>query len=265
LILPEIVAAGIYNSEIAVKNTVISKNRKTSMFEIELPIGYGGISYIGSCSKPIHPDMIICAKPGQTRHTRFPFQCYYVHMIVHDGILYDTLCNTPDFFDTASRNVYRKIFEELIRHHHILAKQEELILQSLILELVYTISIDSEKNNKNAGITHSSFAIEKALDYIKEHLTEDLCLQKVSKAMSISPIHFHNTFKAAVGMTLRNYVEEQRIRKATNLLLTTNNTLTEIAYECGFSSQSYFGYVFRRRMKKTPREYVQEIYNQYEI
>ena len=78
-------------------------------------------------------------------------------------------------------------------------------------------------------------------------------------------MNFHNTFKTAVGKTLRDYIEEQRIKKATNLLLTTNYSLTQIAYECGFSSQSYFSYVFKRRMKKTPREYAKEIYMSYEI
>ena len=100
MLLPEIVTVGIYNSNIAAKNTVISKKRKTSMFEIELPIEDGGISYINSSSKQIKPNMIICAKPGQVRHTRFPFKCYYVHMIIHSGTLYDALMDAPDFFES---------------------------------------------------------------------------------------------------------------------------------------------------------------------
>lgn len=53
------------------------------------------------------------------------------------------------------------------------------------------------------------------MKYIKENLTENLTLENVAKAMSISPIHFHNTFKTAVGKTLRDYIEEQRIKRAT--------------------------------------------------
>ena len=87
--------------------------------------------------------------------------------------------------------------------------------------------------------------IEKAMEYIRENLTSELSLEVVSEKMSFSPIHFHNMFKSATGMTLRKYVEEQRISKAANLLVTTDFTLTEIAYECGFSSQSYFSYAFK--------------------
>ncbi len=265
MILPEIVTVGIYNSQIAAKNTVISKNRKTSMFEIELPIEDGGITYIDSNSKQIRPNMIICAKPGQIRHTKFPFKCYYIHMIIHSGTLYDTLMNTPDFFETDKSETYKKIFTKLIKHYNALSDSEEIILQSLILELIYTISKDSAKILKNGNLNNNYTIIEKSLNFIKEHLTEDLSLKAIAEQMSISPIYFHNTFKASIGKTLRDYVEEQRIKKAIKLLTTTNHSLTQIAYESGFSSQSYFSYVFKRKMKITPREYVKEIYNKYEL
>lgn len=265
MLLPEIVAVGVYNSQIAHKNVKISKNRKTSMFEIELPIEDGGISYIDENSKRINSNMIICAKPGQVRHTKFPFKCYYVHMIIHSGFLYDSLMCIPDFLETDKGDIYKSIFVKLMKHYNALSDREEIILQSLILELIYTITKESTKRIKRINSTNSYLIIENSLHYIKENLTEDLTLEKVSKAMSLSPVHFHNTFKAAVGKTLRDYIEEQRIKKAINLLLTTNNSLTQIAYESGFSSQSYFSYVFKRRMKMTPREYAQEIYKRYEM
>ena len=265
MVLPEIVAVGIYNSDVAAKDIVISKNRKTSMFEIELPIEDGGISYIETGSKQIHPNMIICAKPGQIRHTKFPYKCFFVHMIIHDGVLYDTLINTPDFFETNKGEKYKKIFTKMIKSYNTLSKSEEIIVQSLILELIYNISKDIKRKLNNDKLNTNYTIVEESIKYVKEHLTEDLNLNNIAHQMSLSPIHFHNTFKKAVGKTLRDYIEEQRIKKATNLLLSTNYSLTQIAYECGFSSQSYFSYVFKRRMKVTPRQYVQDIYDKYEI
>ena len=186
-------------------------------------------------------------------------------MIIHSGALYDTLMNTANFFETDQGNIYKEIFTRLVKHYNTLADSEEIILQSLLLELIYLISKDTAFKNKNSNSTYNYSIIEKSLNYIKEHLTDDLSLENVAKSMSLSPTYFHNTFKTAVGKTLRDYIEEQRIKKATNLLLTTNYSLTKIAYECGFSSQSYFSYVFKRKMNITPREYVKEIYNKYEI
>lgn len=265
MILPEIVAIGIYDSNIVCKNIKISKLRNTSMFEIELPVENGGISYINKNSKQINKNMIICAKPGQERHTKFPFKCYYVHMIIHNGLLHDLLMSTPDFIETSKRDVYKDIFERLIKFYNTLNDTDEVILHSLLLKLIYTINKDSAYKNKNGNLINNYPIIEDSLKYIKEHLTEDLTLENVAKIMSFSPIHFHNTFKVAVGKTLRDYVEEQRIKKSINLLTTTNYSLTKIAYECGFSSQSYFSYAFKRRMNKTPREYVKDINERYEI
>ena len=262
--LPEIIAAGVYNSRFAAKNVKVSKSRQTSFFEIELPLEAGGVSHIEDTAYPIVPDMIICAKPGQMRHTVFPFQCYYIHMVLHEGPLYNALAEIPDCFSTDHADTYRTLFSKVIKHYNSFSEDSELLVQARVLELLYTLRTDAPRQGGEHKATHQRL-IQESLDYIREHLTEDLTLEKVARAMSFSPIYFHNTFKAAVGKTLREYVEEQRIRKATNLLLTTDDSLTKIAFECGFSSQSYFSYVFKRRMNQTPREYVRDAYRKYEI
>ena len=259
---PEIVTAGIYNSDTVAKNITISKNRKTSMFEIELPIENGGLSYIDAEVTPITTNLIICAKPGQIRHTRFPFRCFYIHMVVHDPIIHETLMNTATFVEITNRPYYEKLFSEICLYYNTGIQHDRVKLHALVLELIYALYQDSVNiSAENKGST--VFAIEDILQYIKEHLSEDLSLETLSDHFSVSPIYFHNSFKKAVGPTLREYVEEQRIKKAITLLTATHLTLTQIAFECGFSSQSYFNYVFKRKMKITPKQYAKEAFEQY--
>ena len=266
MILPEIVAAGIYNSQIAAKNKTITKNRKTSMFEIEIPIEEGGICYINSEERHIAPDIVICAKPGQIRHTRLPFKCYYIHMILNTGTLYDILTDIPVFFETKKQEEYMKIFERLCRHSDSPLESDRIKMFSLILELIYLLDKDSKKQIHRDMLKNGNYEIiENVIKYIKENLTSDLSLNAVASYASLSPIHFHNCFKAATGKTLHEYVEEQRIKKSAGLLVSTDLTLTEISYECGFSSQSYFSYAVKRKMKMTPREDAKEIYRSYDI
>ena len=262
--LPEISSMGIYNSSVAAKNIAVSKNRITSSFELELSMEEGGVSYIDSCARPITRNLLICAKPGQVRHTQFPFRCYYVHLKVASGALYEMLMELPTFMSTEKRESYEAIFKKLIRCQNSTAEEDAVLLQSLLLELIYTLHQEAVATHRRCGIGENT-TIDRALNYIEGHLTEDLRLETVASAVHLSPIHFHNSFKAAMGKTLRDYVEERRIKKAVDLLLTTDHSVTEIALACGFSSQSYFSYVFKRRMYKTPREYVQEIYSKYEI
>ncbi len=263
--LPEIVSIGIYNSNLAVKNRVITKNRKTTMFEIEIPLEKGGISYINSDKMQINPDMIICAKPGQIRHTKLPFKCYYIHFILTDGKLYDNLMYVPNYIKTTKREKYYDIFKKMCQYYDSAIEIDEIFLHSLILELIHTLIKDSKKQTLHDHIKSNNYkAIEHTIKYIKENLTLDLSLETMASIAGFSPIHFHNVFKASTGKTLREFVEEQRIKKAANLLITTDYTLTKIAYECGFSSQSYFSYAFKHKMNKTPREYAKEVYERFE-
>ncbi len=262
--LPEIIACGIYNSDIALRNTTISKKRKTTMFEIEIPIEDGGVSYIDSSSHPIKTNTVICAKPGQLRHTRLPFKCHYVHMILPEGYLSEELLTTPDFIETDNKDKYRELFEKLRKYFDTGLSRDEIILQSAALELIYTLLRDSEKARRQYSAKSSNRAvIENAIAYIGNNLTANLSLEAVAEYAGFSPIHFHNCFKASTGRTLREFVEEQRIRKAINMLISTDKTLTEIAYACGFSSQSYFSFAFKRKTSLTPREYTAKITKQY--
>jgi transcriptional regulator GlxA family with amidase domain len=152
----------------------------------------------------------------------------------------------------------------MYKYYETHTKQDEIILQSLFLELIYMLTQDARMQTKAGKYKNNRFDIDKALKYIKGNLTEDLSLQKVADHVLLSPIHFHNCFKTAIGKTLHEYVEEQRIKAAINLLLTTELTLTEIAFQCGFSSQSYFSYVFKRNMGVPPRKYVEQINKRYE-
>ena len=270
MILPNIVSIGIFDSRISKKYINLptaSTERKTNRFEIEIPIEKGGISYINNKEYPIRPDSIICVKPNQIRHTRFPFKCYYIHMTLEPGPLFDILYNAPDFIPINKHDRYARIFNRMIRHNNFESKSrnEEIIIQSLILELIYTISNEPAIKYTTPKSPNDILWIETTVRYIKDHLSEDLHLDTLANQFSLSPVYFHKKFKATTGKTLHAYIEDQRIKKALTLLQTTNDPLTKIAFDCGFSSQSYFNYVFKRKMNQTPREYVKNHCEQYEI
>lgn len=264
LILPEIVAVGIYNTSVAVKRKTVTDNRKTVMFEIELPIEKGGVSSINAQQMPIDTNTLICAKPGQIRHTKLPFVCYYMHIIVQKGSIYETLMGFPDFIKTEKSGIYRTLFERLYKYYEGGVGNHEMILQSIILEIIYTLAADAKRITAHAHTKSNNYtAIEKSIAYIKENPTENLSLDRLAATAGFSKVYFHNCFKASTGQTLHAYVETQRMKMAANMLVSTNKTLTEIAYECGFSSQSYFSYAFKRKTGLTPREYVCRVYEQF--
>jgi AraC-like DNA-binding protein len=186
-----------------------------------------------------------------------------VHAILTGGELYDRLMSLPSYIKVKNAESYADIFKKLCEYHTEALESEQLMLQSKILELIYMLSREN-KTQSFLKKPSNSTVIESVIHYIENNLSEDLSLDALSKYASFSPTHFHTCFKKSTGMTLRDFVEESRIRAAVRLLVNTDLTLSEIAYDCGFSSQSYFSYSFKRRMGLTPREYAKQIFKKYE-
>ena len=139
-----------------------------------------------------------------------------------------------------------------------------LLVHSLILSLVYKLKQCIPQAAPDYRLKHNHHvAIEQAVRYIRKHLSAPLTLEVLAEQANFSPIYFHNLFKASTGKTPHEYIEEQRLKKAMHLLISTNMTLAQICYECGFSSQSYFNYVFKRNTGKTPRTYAKQAAESY--
>ena len=141
------------------------------MFEIELPIGSGGMSYINDESHPITENMVICAKPGQIRHTRLPFKCYYIHMIVNEGDLGDILTTLPNYIDFSCTDQIKEIFISLCEHYNTGISNDDILLQSLILKLIYILSKNSASIIKSTPKSNNHKTIERTLEYINNNLS----------------------------------------------------------------------------------------------
>jgi AraC-like DNA-binding protein/ligand-binding sensor protein len=98
-------------------------------------------------------------------------------------------------------------------------------------------------------------AITRAKTYIAEHLTEDLSLGDVAKAVNMSRFYFCKSFRKHAGINFTDYVARLRVERAKELLLNPNLRVSEIAYEVGFQSLTHFNRVFRRIVGKAPTAY----------
>ncbi len=102
--------------------------------------------------------------------------------------------------------------------------------------------------------------LRKVVEYIKEHLEEELSLDSLAALSGFSTYHFLRQFRASTGLTPHRYVLGQRLARARELLLESHLTVMDVAARCGFEDASHFAECFRTRYKLTPsafrREYV---------
>lgn len=97
--------------------------------------------------------------------------------------------------------------------------------------------------------------VKKMLLYIHDHYQEKIGLEQVADAASISVRECLRCFRQNLNTTPFSYLLEYRIRKAAVELRETDQSVTDIAYSCGFSGTSYFSKIFRKIMKCTPSAY----------
>lgn len=97
--------------------------------------------------------------------------------------------------------------------------------------------------------------LRRVRDYIAEHLAESLDVATLAAQAGLSAYHFARAFKASVGAPPRRYLLEQRIRKAADLIETTDEPLTRIALDVGFADQAHFSRSFHALTGLTPSQF----------
>ena len=98
-------------------------------------------------------------------------------------------------------------------------------------------------------------AIDKAIEYVREHFKESIVLQDVLNLTNYSKSHFIKLFRDVTGCHFTEYVNKYRIERAALDLLYTKKNITEIATDFGFNNIQYFSRVFKEYMKCTPKQF----------
>ena len=97
--------------------------------------------------------------------------------------------------------------------------------------------------------------IRASLDYIADHLGEDLSVQRLADEAGYHPVYFSNRFKKETGVSYSEYLTRLRVVQAMPLLGRTNLPVQEIAVRCGFTDLPYFSNKFKRIVGVPPGQW----------
>lgn len=101
-----------------------------------------------------------------------------------------------------------------------------------------------------------------AIEYIKQHLNERICIEDLCKKSCMSRQHFFRSFKQELGLTPIEFINQERIKLAKQYLAYSHLSVSEVCYQLGFSSVAYFDRVFKHYVGKSPRLFQQELLQQ---
>ncbi|MDR2945372.1 MAG: response regulator [Candidatus Adiutrix sp.] len=97
--------------------------------------------------------------------------------------------------------------------------------------------------------------VQAVSDFIAARLNQHLALEEIARAVFVSPCHLSRKFKALTGQPLSAFVQDRRLERAAELLRTTDESVTEIAGQVGFTNPSYFATCFKAAHAQTPQQY----------
>ena len=96
--------------------------------------------------------------------------------------------------------------------------------------------------------------LKKALKFIAENYNT-ITAEQVAKHCGFSYNYFSHIFKEELGINFKDYVISLRLREAEKKLVSTDNSTTDIALSCGFSTSSYFITKFKEYKNMTPKKF----------
>lgn len=100
--------------------------------------------------------------------------------------------------------------------------------------------------------------VQKAADYIAAHLYAELRVNDIAREVNIAPAYLQRIFKQTMGMTLVQYINQQRIEQSKQLLMYTDDAIVDVAIASGFNSRQHFFRVFNSATNMSPQQFRQE-------
>lgn len=217
-------------------------------------IGYRGAHWRSTPGSilAISPDEIHAAEPtvttGWSYHALYPSH----ELLVAAGL--PGSCPGP-FFPTPLLHD-RTLAQHLVAVHGLLWGGEDVgaAEEALITALHALLVRHSTSTDVGGSLRDCSRAVHIARDYLEGHFAHAVPLQRLAAECGLSPFHLLRVFRNALGLTPHAYLVQVRTHRARQMLL-QGDSLSTIAYRCGFSDQSHLTRTFKRIFGVTPGAY----------
>lgn len=97
-------------------------------------------------------------------------------------------------------------------------------------------------------------SLQKAIDYMEDHLLDNITIEDIAKQANISPSHFQRIFMILTDISVGEYLRRRRLTLAAQELSSTNSKIIDIAFKYGYDTPESFSKAFRKQHGVTPSE-----------
>ena len=182
-------------------------------------------------------------------HFRSIFETKYINPVIHN--------RNVDFLALRGETEYQRGILKKLRQADVLQKSPDTELQtrSLFSEIWLLLMKEIQNQPPRPVNLKNQDRIQTMLSFIHQHYAEKLSLEDIAASAAVSPRECIRCFQSTIRRSPGEYLNDYRLDAAKKLLAETDLTVTEISLKTGFSSNAYFGRVFREKTGTTPVKY----------
>ena len=164
--------------------------------------------------------------------------------------------STPEIFEHI-----RALLLDSLKEHSTRDSLRSIAIYAKMMELYVILAryYNSKKIFRHDNTPHSRqeyiTRLCTVLEYIDQHIDDNLTLDLASRIANFSKFHFERMFKSYTNQSFHRYIKQRRIDKAETLLVNPELTITQAAAGAGFSSLTTFNRVFKEIKNCTPSEF----------
>ncbi|MDY8093628.1 MULTISPECIES: AraC family transcriptional regulator [Paenibacillus] len=119
--------------------------------------------------------------------------------------------------------------------------------------IISNISLSSEEAPKHMKLQQERLQL--MLSFIHQNYSDNITLQEIAEVAHLSISECTRSFKRTIHMTPYDYLIKYRIKKSSELLISTDSTITEIAHRVGFNHVNHFIQSFKKHHERTPKNF----------
>ncbi len=130
-----------------------------------------------------------------------------------------------------------------------------------LLSILHDLSISrdirtlSDTSSDTSMPSYNSRRIERIMIYVNNNFRQNITLSTAAKIAGMTEVSLSRFFKLRTGKTFVDTLNEVRLGHASRMLIDTTESISEIAYKCGFNNISNFNRIFKKKKDSTPKEY----------
>lgn len=165
--------------------------------------------------------------------------------------------DTLKYYFDKNRKKLSWLFKDILDEFENQADNYEIYIHSSILKIIVYMSRFNIITVRKLSGNNAEDTVYNVIKYLHKNYNQPLTLDTISAEFNISKYHLSHIFKNITGATIIEFLTTIRFSHIEAMLLTTNMSISQIAYESGFSSIQHFNKVFKKTKGLSPKQYKQ--------